>query len=197
VWLGDGLLLGVQRRAGDPLLSGQFVAQAHRARGQDRSFERQPPRAEGPTQKLHSGDDIRLGGLSQRAGRGRGCGNHARTWSDVKKVRYSTDWRTNVNPKYRAREHTFIRSNYNFFKHADKDINAHTNIDPEDLRQWNEIFLLTFIRGHSDLFSNLSWRMRAYYKWMAVQAIGTDLDTLPHAKIIRESDRLSRPQNTN
>jgi hypothetical protein len=84
-----------------------------------------------------------------------------------------------------------------FFKHADKDIDAHTNIDPEDLRQWNEIFLLTFIRGHSDLFSNLSWRMRAYYKWMAVQAIGTDLDTLPHAKIIRESDRLSRPQNTN
>ena len=51
------------------------------------------------------------------------------------------------------------------------------------MREWNEIFLLMFIRGHSHLFSDLSWRMRTYYKWMATQGVGTDLDTLPHAAL--------------
>jgi len=115
------------------------------------------------------------------------CEELLRTWSDVKKVPYPTDWRTDINPKYRGHEHTFIRSNYNFFKHAGRDIDAQTDIEPEDLRQWNEIFLLTFIHGHSDLFSDLSWRMRTYYKWMAVQGAGANLETLPHAAIIQKA----------
>jgi hypothetical protein len=115
------------------------------------------------------------------------CEELLRTWSDFKKVPYSADWRTEINPKYRGREHTFIRGNYNFFKHADRDIDAQTDIEPEDLRQWNEIFLLTFIRGYSDLLSGLSWRMRTYYKWMAVQGVGTDLESLPHAAIFQKA----------
>jgi hypothetical protein len=115
------------------------------------------------------------------------CEELLRTWSDFKKIPYSTDWRSQINPKYRGREHTFIRGNYNFFKHADKDIDAETDIEPENMRQWNEIFLLSFIRGYVDLFHDLSWRMRIYYKWMAVQGIATDLRFLPHSIIIQKA----------
>ena len=115
------------------------------------------------------------------------CEELLRTWSDAKRVPYSTDWRTLVNPKYRGREHTFIRGNYNFFKHADRDIDIQTEIEPEDLKQWNEIFLLMFIRGYGDLFFDLSWRMRTYYKWMAVQGVSTNLESLPNAAIIQKA----------
>jgi hypothetical protein len=115
------------------------------------------------------------------------CEELLRTWSDGKKMPYATDWRTRVNPKYKGREHKFIRSNYNFFKHADRDLDGETDVDPEGMRQWNEIFLLSFIRGYNDLFQDTSRRMRIYYKWMAVQGISTDLEKLPHSKIFQKA----------
>jgi hypothetical protein len=115
------------------------------------------------------------------------CEELLRTWSDVKGLPYETDWRSRVNPKYKGHEHTFVRHKYNFFKHADKDINTEIDIEPEDIRQWNEIFLFLFVRGYVDLFSDLSQRMQSYYKWVAVQGVGTDLESLPHAEIFRRA----------
>ena len=46
------------------------------------------------------------------------CEELIRTLSDKKGTPYSSDWRTRV----RAKAHTYINANYNFFKHADRDV---------------------------------------------------------------------------
>ena len=60
-----------------------------------------------------------------------------RTLADKKGTPYGTDWRTRVNPKYRPKAHNYIRDKYNFFKHADRDIDKVLEIDPEEVRGFN------------------------------------------------------------
>jgi hypothetical protein len=110
-----------------------------------------------------------------------------RTLSDKKGRPYQTDWRSRVNPKYRGKAHTFIRSQYNFFKHADRDIDEVLELEPEDVRQFNETFLFSFIIGYSALFENLSFTSRTFVKWAAACGGAIDLDTIPHPEIFKKA----------
>jgi hypothetical protein len=115
------------------------------------------------------------------------CEEIIRTLSDKKGKPYQTDWRSRVNPIYKGKEHTFIRSNYNFFKHADRDIDEVLELEPEDVRCFNETFLFSFITGYSTLFENLSVTSRTYVKWAAACGDAIDLDAIPHSEIFKKA----------
>jgi hypothetical protein len=115
------------------------------------------------------------------------CEELIRTLSDKKGRPYSSDWRSRVNPKYRPKGHTYINDKYNFFKHADRDIDDVLEVNPEDVREFNATFLASFITGYSTLFSDVSLNARTFYKWAAVCGWAVHLDALPHADIIKKA----------
>jgi hypothetical protein len=61
-----------------------------------------------------------------------------------------------------------IWEKYNFFKHADRDIDATVEVDPEEMHSANEMMLGLLISGYRVIFSTVTVAMNEYGKWLSV-----------------------------
>src|SRR5260370_41587676 len=61
-----------------------------------------------------------------------------------------------------------IREKYNFFKHADRDIDATLEVNADEMHDLNEMMLAMNISGYQHIFRDVSKAASAYAKWFTV-----------------------------
>jgi hypothetical protein len=77
------------------------------------------------------------------------------------------DYRFYIKDEHQIEYLQKMREKYNFFKHADRDIDAILEVDREQIHKLNEILLGTMIAGYRKVFSKSTDAMDAYGKWFA------------------------------
>ena len=77
------------------------------------------------------------------------------------------DYRIYVKDEHQIEYLQKMREKYNFFKHADRDIDTVLSVDPTQIHKLNEILLGVLIAGFRKTFSRSTASMDAYSKWFA------------------------------
>ncbi len=95
------------------------------------------------------------------------CEELLRTWYVAKDKYVPFDYRFYIKDEYQKVYISKIRERYNFFKHADRDIDATIDLDPEELHRLNEVLLAISIFGYRYLFSDKTAAMNSYGQWFA------------------------------
>ena len=95
------------------------------------------------------------------------CEELFRTWLTKNDIYYPCDHRIYIRDEYQRQWINKIREKYNFFKHADRDIDATIDICPEELHTINEMMLAMTIHGYRYIFSETSKAADTYSRWFA------------------------------
>ncbi len=82
------------------------------------------------------------------------CEELLRTWYVKKDIYVPFDYRIMIEDEYQRQYLDKIREKYNFFKHADRDIDAKIEVDPEEMHKLNEMMLGLTISGYRAIFSD-------------------------------------------
>src|SRR6266567_4341266 len=95
------------------------------------------------------------------------CEELLRTWYVKKDIYVPFDYRIMIEDEYQRQYLDKIREKYNFFKHADRDIDAKIEVDPEEMHKLNEMMLGLTISGYRAIFSDATPAMNEYGKWFS------------------------------
>lgn len=91
-----------------------------------------------------------------------------RTWYVEKNTYVDFDYRFYIKDEHQRDYLRIMREKYNFFKHADRDIDAVLEIDREQLHKLNEMLLGILIYGYRKLISTVTTAMDIYASWYAI-----------------------------
>lgn len=102
-----------------------------------------------------------------------------REWYVKKNIYWRHDYRILVKQEYHREYLGLLRKKYNFFKHADRDIDEEIDVDIDALRKANELQLGILIHGYKAVFSQRTPTMETYGLWF----LGAYPDLLDQTKI--------------
>jgi hypothetical protein len=77
------------------------------------------------------------------------------------------DYRFYIKDEYQLDYLKKAREKYNFFKHADRDIDDLLDVDRQQIHKLNELLLGLFVAGYRKTFSHSTNSMNTYGKWFA------------------------------
>jgi len=92
----------------------------------------------------------------------------SRTWYVKKKLSVEFDYRIYVKDEHQRAYLQKMREKYNFFKHANRDINEILEIDREQIHYINEVLLGVLVSGYRNVFTQSSLAMDTYIQWVEV-----------------------------
>jgi len=78
------------------------------------------------------------------------------------------DYRFYIKDEHQIEYLKKVREKYNFFKHADRDIDATLEVDREQIHRLNQVLLGLLIAGYRKTFSRSSLSMDTYGSWFVV-----------------------------
>ncbi|MGY2806392.1 hypothetical protein [Bradyrhizobium sp. USDA 4506] len=87
-----------------------------------------------------------------------------RTWYVKKNVYWPYDYRILIKDEHHSVWLQMIREKYNFFKHADRDIDGAIDVEPEELHTANQLMGI-LIAGYNEVFSSLTPTMKCFSSW--------------------------------
>jgi hypothetical protein len=89
-----------------------------------------------------------------------------RIWYVKKDLYWPRDYRIIIKEEHHRDWLVKTREKYNFFKHADRDIDDSIDINPDDMRRLNDLLLLSLIDCYRHLFGHLTPTMTYFASWM-------------------------------
>ena len=96
------------------------------------------------------------------------------------------DYRIVIKDEYHKEYLKTIRANYNFFKHADCDLDDVIEVDQEQFHRRNEVMLFLHIAGYREVFGEISPVMKAYFQWATIAYPGfIKWESAPHGEYRR------------
>lgn len=78
------------------------------------------------------------------------------------------DYRMFIKDEYQSEYLAKMREKYNFFKHADRDIDAFLDVDRNQIHDLNEVLLALLVHGYMKVFGPGTTSMETYARWFAV-----------------------------
>jgi hypothetical protein len=96
------------------------------------------------------------------------CEELFRMWYVKKDLFVDFDYRIFIKDEYHHAYLKTIRADYNFFKHADRDLDAVIDVDHEQFHRRNEVMLFLHIAGYRKVFGEISPVMQAYFHWATI-----------------------------
>ena len=96
------------------------------------------------------------------------CEELFRTWYVQNNLFVDFDYRIFIKDEYHKEYLKTIRADYNFFKHADRDLDDVIEVDHEHFHRRNEVLLFLHIAGYRKVFGEISPVMTAYFQWATI-----------------------------